>query len=209
MSTTIPRSVADHQSPPSGPANRAVSIIRYLAVVVLLTLASIVIHESGHFIVYKLGGYPVRLTLQSVQPVGTVDPRWNAVALAAGPILSVIAAIVCTALAQRHGNSFAWVTAAFTNATLRIFPATMELIRAVTAGHPFSDEDAVIAAMSKHVGPRVIGTALVLACYVGLSAVIARRYHFTNHRMLKATLVYLVSLAVGIAIVIVDEAIHS
>jgi Zn-dependent protease len=40
-----------------------------LAIVVFLSLASIVFHEFGHFVVYKSAGVPVPVTLQSVRPV--------------------------------------------------------------------------------------------------------------------------------------------
>lgn len=38
---------------------------------------------------------------------------------------------------------------------------------------------------------------------------IARRYRFAQHRILKAGIIYAVTLATGITIVIVDEAFHS
>ena len=45
-----------------------------IPLVVLLTLAAIVIHETGHFLVYTAAGYPTAITLQSVTQVGDVEP---------------------------------------------------------------------------------------------------------------------------------------
>ena len=177
-------------------------------IIALLTLVAIAIHESGHFIVYKLGGYPVRISLQSVRPMGSVDPRWNTVALAAGPAMSVVAALVFLYLARRHQYGFAWVTAAFTNASLRTFPCAMDLVRALKSAHPFSDEGDVILAFTTATAPRTISVAILLVAYVSLTIVVGRRYDFTKYRGLKAAGVYLLSLAVGIAVVIVDELLH-
>jgi hypothetical protein len=209
MVSTTP-ALTNKQAPlAAGSADAGSRSVRQLVEVVLLTLLSIVIHEGGHFVVYKLGGYPVRVTLQSVRPIGAVDPGWNAVALAAGPLTSVLAAIVCLVLARRHGDGFGWVTASFTNATLRIFPCTMELVRAITGGHPFSDEDAVIGSITQSSALRAVAVGLLLAIYAALAVIVARRYRFADHRRLKTVAVYALSLAVGIAIVIVDEIIHT
>ena len=45
-----------------------------VGIIILLTLLSIVLHEFGHFIVYRLAGVPVHVTLQSMRPTGTVNP---------------------------------------------------------------------------------------------------------------------------------------
>jgi hypothetical protein len=49
-----------------------------VGIVVLLTLASIAFHEFGHFVVYRLEDCPVRITLQSVRPIGNVSALWDA-----------------------------------------------------------------------------------------------------------------------------------
>lgn len=189
-------------------SRQAPGTLQRVGIVALLTLVAIAIHESGHFIVYKLGGYPVRVSLQSVRPIGPVDPRWNTVALAAGPAMSVAAALLFLCLARRHQYGFAWVTAAFTNASLRTFPCTMDLVRALQGAHPFSDEGDVILAFTAATAQRTIAVGILLVAYVSLTIVVGRRYDFTRYRGLKTAGVYLLSLAVGITVVIVDELLH-
>jgi hypothetical protein len=174
--------------------------------IVLLSVIAIIIHESGHLMVYKLAGYSVRITLQSVRPVGNVDPEWNALALAAGPMASVLAAIAFLAIARHYDYSFGWVTAAFTNATLRTFPCAMELVRAISGGHAFSDEDTIIASAITGRVPRAAIIALLLGAYMTLSVVAARRYRFASYHALKAIAIYVLILAVGISIAILDQA---
>jgi len=67
-----------------------------------LSLAAIVFHELGHFIVYCLRGCPVRITLQSVRPIGNVSAPLNDLALASGPAFSLLAAIVCLLVARLY-----------------------------------------------------------------------------------------------------------
>jgi hypothetical protein len=179
-------------------------LARRSAIVVILTLASIAVHECGHFLVYKIAGYPVQITLQSVQPIGYVNPRLNYVALAAGPAFSLIAAVSCLLIARRR-PSFIWATAAFTNATLRIFPLTMDLLRAIKGAKPFSDEGNVAIAMTTLPGGRATLVLGVMAIFVCLSVIAARHYHFEKHQVAKSVTIYLLSLSVGIAVVVVDE----
>ena len=135
-----------------------------VSIVVLLTLAAIAFHELGHFIVHQLGGCPVRITLQSVRPIGNVSASLNDLALAAGPACSLIAAIVCL-LVARHRPSFFLVTAAFTNATLRLFPLTMDVLRAMKKAEPFSDEGNLAITITTGPAGRVIFLLGVLRCF--------------------------------------------
>jgi hypothetical protein len=173
-------------------------------IVVLLTLVAIAFHELGHFVVYQLGGCPVRITLQSVRPIGNVSASLNDLALAAGPAFTLIAAIVCL-LVARHRPSFFWVTAAFTNATLRLFPLTMDVLRAIKKAVPFSDEGNLAITITPSPAGRVIPLLGVFAVFLLLSVVIARLYDFQRHRTAKVVGIYILSLAACIAIVLIDE----
>ena len=174
------------------------------SIVVLLTLAAIAFHELGHFIVYQLGGCPVRITLQSVRPIGNVSASLNDLALAAGPAFSLIAAVVCL-LVARHRPSFFWVTAAFTNATLRLFPLTMDVLRAIKKAEPFSDEGNLAITITTSPAGRVILLLGVFAVFLVLTVVTARLYNFERHRTAKVVGIYFLSLTAGIAIVLIDE----
>jgi hypothetical protein len=175
-----------------------------LGIVVLLTLASIAVHECGHYLVYKIARYPVRITLQSVRPIGYVNPRLDYLALAAGPAFSLIAAVLCLLIASRRPN-FVWVTAAFTNATLRLFPLTMDVLRAIAHAKPFSDEGNVAIAMTTLATGRATLVLGVMAIFVYLSVRAARHYDFEKHHVAKSVGIYLLSLSIGIAVVVVDE----
>jgi hypothetical protein len=107
------------------------SFVRRVGIIVLLSLVSIALHELGHYTVYKFANIPVHITLQSVRPIAPVSGPVAVLGLAAGPVFSLITAVACLLIA-RHRPSFLWVTAAFTNATLRLFPCALDLAR--TAG---------------------------------------------------------------------------
>jgi fumarate reductase subunit D len=176
-----------------------------VGIIALLTLASIAFHEFGHFIVYRLGGYPVRITLQSVRPVGDVSPPLNLLALAAGPAFNLIAAVVCLLLARRRPTFF-WITAAFINAaTLRLFPLIMDIIRAIEKTTPFSDEGHLVIAITTNPICRVILLLIIFAVFFSLAAVIARLYNFRNHRAAKLAGIYCLSLGVALGVVLTDE----
>lgn len=179
--------------------------LRHIAVIALLTVAAIAVHESGHFLVYKLAGCPVVVTLQSVRPVTPAAPAVDRWAKAAGPLASLgVAALLLWVSTLRH--SFAWVTASFTNATLRLFPLAMDLARAVRARPPFSDEGEVaLALLGPAAGGRIAFLSGVAAVSLLLAVLAAREYRFEGRAVLKTLGVYLASLAVGIAVVIVDE----
>jgi len=49
------------------------SFIRRVCIIVLLSLASIPLHELGHYRVYKLANIPVHICLQSVRPINPVS----------------------------------------------------------------------------------------------------------------------------------------
>jgi hypothetical protein len=175
--------------------------------VALLTIAAIAFHEFGHFIVYWIGRCPVRISLQSVRPIGYVSAPLNDLALAAGPAFSLIAAVVCLILARRR-PSFFWVTAAFTNATLRLFPLIMDVLRVFEKAAPFSDEGDLAITITTNPAGRVVLLLGVFSVFLSLTVVVTRRYVFVKHFAAKVVGIYFLSLATGIAVVLIDELLH-
>jgi hypothetical protein len=172
--------------------------------VVLLTIAAIAFHEFGHFIVYWIGGCPVKITLQSVRPIGNVSAPLNDLALAAGPAFSLIAALVCLVLARRR-PSFFWATAAFTNATLRLFPLIMDVLRVFEKAAPFSDEGNIAITITTTPAGRVFLLLGIFAVFLSVTIVVARLYDFVKYSAAKLVGIYFLSLATGIAVVLIDE----
>ena len=115
---------------------------------------------------------------------GALVDAGNDLALAAGPAFSLIAAIVCLFVA-RHRPSFFWVTAAFTNATLILFPLTMDVLRAIKKAVPFSDEGNLAITITTSSAGRVIFLLGICAVFLLLTVVIARLYDFQRHRTAK------------------------
>lgn len=169
-----------------------------------LTIVAIALHESGHFLVYALAGVPTRITLQSVHAAGPVDPTLDAWAKTAGPAMSVIAAILLLAIARRR-SEFGWVTAAFTNGSLRIFPMAMDFLRAAANAHPFSDEGDVVYALTTRRNGRIALLLVPAMIYLVLTGLAGREYHFRTKGVLKTVGIYLLTIVVGIGIIIVDE----
>lgn len=179
-------------------------LLRRLGTIALLSVLAIALHECGHFLVYRLGGFPVRVSLQSVRPIGVVDPTWNTVALLAGPAMSWLVAIVCLVVSSRR-DGFGWAAAAFTNATLRLFPCAMDVARALRSGPAFSDEGDVALHFTHSVGGRLSLLAPAILISLALTTLAARRFRFSGRVVLKSVAVYAFSLVVCIAVVIVDE----
>jgi hypothetical protein len=172
--------------------------IRRALLVALLTLVAIELHEAGHWLAYRALGHSVHRTLQRVIPLDAVPPAHQVAALLAGPLVSVAAAVGALVLARRR-RTFAWSTASFTNASLRLFPLCMDLWRALRGAHPFSDEGEV----GELLGARMLTLELSLLVVVGLTLAAASTYR--ERRWLTAGLVYLQSLAIGVGVVLADE----
>jgi len=190
------------------PATGGRLFARRVTLIVLLTLAAIAAHEFGHYLIYTIAGYPVLITLQSVHAAGPVDARLDGWAKLAGPVLSLGLASLCLLISRRR-RTFGWATASFTNASLRLFPLAMDLTRALKRGPPFSDEgDVTVALAGADSAMRPWLLAIPIALSLLLTIMAAREYHFRGRTALKAVGVYLLSLAVGIAVVIVDELMH-
>jgi hypothetical protein len=180
------------------------SIVKLTAIVVLLTWLAIEVHELGHLVTYMLFGYRARMSLQRVTPIGDV-PAWiDHWAKFAGPTVSLLAGALLL-LVARKSHGFAWVTASFTNASLRLFPCVMDLNRAVRGAKPFSDEGDVALAFTSSALGRSVLILLVIGVSLTLTVFAARQYRFQSKPLLKSLLVYVLSLAVGIGVVILDE----
>jgi hypothetical protein len=175
-----------------------------VGVVALLAWLSIEIHELGHFAVYALAGHPARMSFQRVSPAQPISDSLQHRGLLGGPAVSFVAAIVLLAVARRR-RSFAWVTASFTNASIRILPCVMDLVRALKGGRPFSDEGELAVAFTGSNTGRVAVMVLVLGMWLGLATLVAREYDFPKWKGLKVLAIYGLSVVVGIATVIADD----
>lgn len=184
--------------------SKPATVGRRVGIIIVLTLFSIVLHEFGHFIVYRLAGVPVHVSLQSVRPTGTVNPTLDRWAKLAGPGLSWLAAITFLVIAKRRPG-FGWTTASFTNASIRLFPSVMDLFRAMRGASPFSDEGDVALALANNALGRTICMLLAIALSLILTVLAAHQYGFAKRPVLKSCGVYVLSLTVGIAVVILDE----
>lgn len=179
-------------------------LAKRLGIVLALAWLSIEIHELGHLAVYRLGGYPARLSFQRVDPIGPVPPAVRVVAKAAGPVVSLVAATLLLAMARRR-RSFGWATAAFTNASIRILPCTMDLVRAVRSRAPFSDEGDVVLAFTARPAARTALVAVPLLLSLLLTVGAARAWRFERHAFLKSAGIYALTLALGIGVILLDD----
>ena len=180
---------------------------RRLGIIVFLSLTSIPVHELGHYIVYKFAHVPVHITFQSVRPIMPISGPIATLGLAGGPAFSLIAAIACLLIATRRAGFF-WITAAFTNATLRLFPCSMDLLHALQRKVPFSDEGEIAMALTQSPFVRFFVVLCFFAAAATLTVLAVRRYQFHKYRSLKAFGIYLLSLGTGICVLIVDELLH-
>lgn len=176
------------------------SFARRVGIIALLSIASIPLH-------YKLANIPVHVTFQSVRPISPVSGPVALLGLVAGPAFSLIAALACLLIARRHPGFF-WPTAAFTNATVRLFPCVMDLLRVFQKSTPFSDEGDFALALTHS----PIARCLIILCFFAaafiLTVLAVRQYHFQKHTALKALGIYVLSLATGICVLIADALLH-
>jgi hypothetical protein len=170
----------------------------------LLTFVAIVLHECGHYTVYRLAAIPVRITLQSVHALGPVGPSLDHWALLAGPALSVAAAVGSLAAARRYPG-FGWASAAFTNASLRLFPLGMDVGRAIRGGRAFSDEGVVAAVWATSPTGRCALLTVPLALCLVLTVQAGRAYRFGRYAALRVLGIYVLTVAIGIGVIILDE----
>jgi hypothetical protein len=183
------------------------SFTRRVCIIVLLSLVSILLHELGHYTVYNLANIPVHVTFQSVRPIAPISGPVAELGQVAGPAFSLIAAVVCLLIA-RHRLGFFWPTAAFTNATIRLLPCTIDLLRVFQGGTPFSDEGDFALALTHSPITRSLVVLSFFTIAAILTALAARRYHFQKYGTLKVVGIYLFSLGIGIGVLIVDGLLH-
>ena len=182
----------------------SVSTVRRAGTVAILSAAAIELHELGHRAVFLVTGTPARMGFQRVDPMVPVSVSTWLWGKAGGPLVTLALSVVLVSIARRRG-SFAWATAAFTQASLRLFPLTLDLVRAFRGAPPFSDEGELIRALTGAVPARVV---LVLAAWLvfgTLSFLAARTFPFRRLRWPGVAAVYVGSLAVGIGAAVADE----
>jgi len=82
------------------------------------------------------------------------------------------------------------------------------LLRVFQGGTPFSDEgDFALALVHSRVARSVVILCFFTIAAI-LTALVARQYHFQKYGALKVVGIYLLSLAVGIGVLIVDGLLH-
>src|SRR5262245_22733794 len=178
--------------------------VRRALTVAGLSAGAIVLHELGHRAVFFLTGTPARMGFQRVDPTVPVSHSLWLWGKAGGPVLTLVVAAVLLGIARRR-DSFAWATAAFTNASLRLFPLTVDLVRAIRGAPPFSDEGELVSALTPSIAGRVGGILAGWLVFGTLSLLAARTFPFRQRRWLGVSAVYLGSLAVGIGAAVADE----
>ncbi|HEY1334530.1 MAG TPA: hypothetical protein VGF31_09765, partial [Myxococcaceae bacterium] len=180
------------------------SALRRAGIVVVLSAVAIEVHELGHRAVFWLTGTPARMGFQRVDPTVPVSHALWLWGKAGGPLVTLLLSVVLVAVARRH-RTFAWATAAFTQASLRLFPLAFDLARAVRGTAPFSDEGELALAVGATVPVRASLVIVACAVFGSLTVLAARTFPFARRRWLGVVAVYLVSLAVGIAAAIADD----
>ncbi len=113
-------------------------------------------------------------------------------------MVTLVLAAVLLAIARRHG-SFGWPPPP-PNASLRLFPLTMDLGRAFRGPAPFSDDGELVSALTPSIAARVSGLLAVWLVFGVLSLLAARTFPSRRRRWLGVAAVYLGSLAVGSAL---------
>ena len=108
---------------------------------------------------------------------------------------------MCLLMAKER-PAFFWITAAFTNATLRLFPCSMDLLHALQRKVPFSDEGEIAMALTQSPFVRFFVVLCFFAAAATLTVLAVRRYQFHKYRSLKAFGIYLLSLGTGICVLI-------
>ena len=179
-------------------------LLKRAGIVVGMSIVAIELHEMGHLLAYRLMGYSATMSLQRVMPVPDVPTGVDQIAKLAGPVASFIAAAVFYVWARQRSN-FALTTAAFTNATLRLFPLIMDIRRAIDLSTPFSDEGEVALALAHSAGGRIAVLLVFVALSLVLALAAARAFPFPRYRVFKVLGVYAVSLCIGISVLLTDE----
>jgi len=183
---------------------RSVTTVRRAGLVVLFAAFAIEVHELGHRAVFFLTGTPARMGFQRVDPTVPVSEALWLWGKAGGPVVTLVLSVAFVAVARRR-RTFGWATAAFTQASLRLFPLTFDLRRALRGAAPFSDEGELARALSGAVPIRVALVLGAFGIFGTLSWLAAGTFPFRRRRWLGVAAVYLGSLAVGIGAALADE----
>ena len=183
-------------------------LMRRAGVVVLMALGAIELHEMGHLAAYAIAGYPARMSFQRVDPLVDVPHSVHVWAMAAGPAASMAAAAILLGVARRR-KGFAWVSAAFASASIRLFPCLMDLVRAIRGAWPFSDEGVVALALAPSRPGRVALVLVPLLASAWLTARAAREYRFESRAAAKSAMIHALMLAVGLGMVLLDDLLGS
>jgi hypothetical protein len=190
--------------PPEGARVPPSVVVKRVGTIALMAWVAIELHELGHLLAYSVAGYPARMSFQRVDPTVAVPGPVRLWAELAGPVASLVAAAVLLAIALRRPG-FAWITAAFASASIRLLPCAMDLVRAVRGARPFSDEGEVAMALTTSRPGRAGLVLLALLPGLWLTARTAREYRFRGHAAVKAVLVYALTLSVGIFAILLDD----
>ena len=139
-----------------------------------------------------------------MDPIGPVSDRAQVIALLAGPIASLACARVLTGIARRR-SSFAWSTAAFANASIRLFSGTLDVIAVLRDRTPFSDEGRAALLITHDRPARASMVLVVLVLSATLTFAAGRAFRFARHAFIKCVGIYVLTLMVGIAAVVLDD----
>jgi hypothetical protein len=101
---SIPQAISYVPNPPAASARRRVTL-GYCAALLGIVFGTFMIHETGHYLVGRLLGYQMVVTLNSAFPVGGYQsPLHAALASLGGPVVTMIQALMAVALIHRGGG---------------------------------------------------------------------------------------------------------
>ncbi len=159
---------------------------------VIVMVAGFVLHEFAHWAMGKALGYPMQMSLNQAGPVGVVPGSGHKVLIdAAGPMLTLLLALVGFMLVIVRGQLFGW---------LWVFSALMMRALAAAVGVIMPNDEARI---SQHLG---LGTwtlpVIVVAILLVLTIAASRRLRLGWKTHAAA---YLVCSAALAAVVMSDQ----
>jgi hypothetical protein len=97
-----PQAVSSYAPYAPGTVARRRVTIGYCGALLVIVFGTFMIHEAGHFLVGRLLGYQMVVTLNSAFPVGGYhSPLHATLANLGGPIVTMLQALVAVALIQR------------------------------------------------------------------------------------------------------------
>ena len=81
---------------------------RFYAMLAAVGLATFVVHESAHWIAGKAMGLDLRFSLNGVTPTGVVSDVQHAVMSAAGPIVTIVQALIAFGVLRGRASTIAF-----------------------------------------------------------------------------------------------------